>query len=675
LAIASAQKQAFQQLKKLLQEGPVLILPDPERAFRLVVNTGASGYAVGAVLQQDQGQGLQPIAYLSKKTLPAETHYPVHEQELLAVVHALRAWRHYLHGSEFTVRTDHKSLEYLRTQPQLSSRQSRWKDVIDSFDFTIEYVDGKQNSVADALSRRSDHRPAEKIAVERPAPDSESGETPQHQIGTVSSFLADIWDAYPRDPAYVAEQRKRHREPSHPLQLKGGFLYHGERLYIPNDQELKARILHECHDAPWSGHLGTEKTLEQAKRRFYWPGMDQEIRRYVSSCDACQRNKPSQQAPMGLLQPLPIPKYPWQQVSMDLITQLPRTRSGHDAIVVFVDKLTKMVHYAATTTNVTAPQLAHIFLEQVVRHHGLPSSILSDRDPRFTGNFWRTLWKCLGTQLTMSTAFHPQTDGQTERANRTLEEMLRAYVNFRQDDWDKHLVAAEIAFNSSKHASTGFTPYYLNYGRDVMTPLDLAIEAARTSSNPEAAERIRALHEDLERARQSLQRAQQRQARHVDGHRRHVEFKVGDQVLLSTQHLKLEGADSRTTKFAYKYIGPFKIKRVVNSNAYELELPAGMQIHPVINISRLKKYQDGREQFPLRQVDERPGPAAVTAEGEEVYEVESILAKRGRGARVEYLVKWRGWPVWESTWHRRADVLPGAEETVERFEATVAARA
>jgi hypothetical protein len=413
--------------------------------------------------------------------------------------------------------------------------------------------------------------------------------------------------------------------------------------------------------------LGKDKTLEQVKRRFYWPRMDADVLQYVRTCDACQRNKPSQQATPGLLMPLPIPDYPWQQVTMDLITQLPKSRLGHDAIVVFVDKLTKMVHLVATSTNVTAPQLASIFWETVVRHHGLPSSIVSDRDPRFTGHFWQALWKCMGTQLTMSTAYHPQTDGQTERANRTLEEMLRSYVAFNQKDWDEHLVAAEVAFNGSKHASTGFTPFYLNNGREAMVPLDLALEEARTLRQPNAAETIRRLHQDLELAKEHLLKAQQRQAHHADQHRRDVVFKVGDQVLLSTKHLKMIGSADRAAKFSYKYIGPFNIKRVVNKNAYELDLPPQLQIHPTLSVDRLKAYHDGRLAFPLRtRIDDRPPPAVASTDGDE-YEVESVLAKRGTGARTEYLVRWKGWPLWEATWERRSG-LQGAPEAVDTFE-------
>ena len=355
--------------------------------------------------------------------------------------------------------------------------------------------------------------------------------------------------------------------------------------------------------------------------------MDEEIQQYVVSCDLCQRNKPSQRPKIGLMQPLPIPDRPWQQVSMDLITQLPRSKLGNDAIVVFVDKLTKMVHYVPTTTNVTAPKLAKIVLREVCRLHGIPESILSDRDPRFTAHFWRALWDQLGTKLVMSTAYHPQTDGQTERANRTLEEMLRSYVNITQSDWDEHLSVLEMAYNNSKQISTGFSPFYLNTGQEIQMPLDLALGAARACKNPEAADRIIQLRKDLQLAKDSIRKAQQRQGHYADQHRRDIVFKVGDRVLLSTEHLKLVG-DNRSIKFANRYIGPFKIVRVVGNNAYELELPPQMQIHPVLNVSRLLPYRDGLLSHPHRvQVHDRPAPECIREDGAEVYEIERILAR------------------------------------------------
>jgi hypothetical protein len=330
-----------------------------------------------------------------------------------------------------------------------------------------------------------------------------------------------------------------------------------------------------------------------------------------------------------------------------------------------------MVHYVATTTNVTAPQLATLFVREVVRLHGVPESILSDRDPRFTAHFWRAFWSQLGTTLTMSAAYHPQTDGQTERANRTLEEMLRSRVNFRQSDWDEHLATAELAINNSQQASTGFTPFYLNSGQEVRLPLDQAIAGLRPSSNPEATDRIRRLKTDLDRARAHIETAQKRQAKYADQRRREVQFAVGDQVLLSTEHLRMLGADKRTPKFTFKYFGPFKVKRVVGANAYELDLPATLRIHPVLNINRLKAYRDGGVAFPSRPVsDARPPPEIALADGAEHYEVESILAGRGAGARAQYLVKWVGYPDWEATWEK-ASSLNGAQQALRDYARVV----
>ena len=654
----AAQQASFVQLKAAMQSAPVLALPDPTLPF--VVHVDASGFATGAVLQQDQGKGLQPIAYLSKKMLDAETRYPVHEQELLAIIVALKSWRHHLMGAKvtITIMSDHKSLTQFKTQPSMSGRQARWQDVLANYDFDIVYIEGKSNVVADGLSRRPDHAP--------PA-------AAPHRISAATTLLCDISQAHRDDPEYRAELRKR-RKLGDPINVRGGFLYHGDRLYLPNDSALRTRILQECHDAPTGGHFGKDKTIEQVKRRFYWPGMDKLIIQYVTSCDACQRNKPSQQSPMGPMMPLPIPTRPWQWVSLDLITALPRSRSGNDAIVVFVCKLTKMVHYVATTTNVTAPQLATLFMREVVRLHGVPEAILSDRDPRFTAHFWRAFWAQLGTTLTMSTAYHPQTDGQTERANRTLEEQLRARVNFAQSDWDEHLAAAELASNNAQQSSTGFSPFYLNYGQEVQLPLDQAIAGLRPSANPAASDRIKRLAADLALARVHIEQAQKRQAHYADQHRRAVSFAVGDQVLLSTEHLKLTGADKRTPKLTYKFLGPFKIKRVVNANAYELDLPPQLQIHPVLNISRLKAYRDGHIAFPARPpADSRPPPAVTLENGAALFEVDCIIGKRGDGARTRYLVQWLGYPHWESTWEP-ASALKGARDAIAEFNRVAADR-
>jgi transposase InsO family protein len=652
------------------------------------VTTDASGFAVGAWLGQDQtGDGsLQPIAYLSKKMVPAERNYPVHEQELLAIVIALREWRHHLSGASFTIRvvTDHKSLVHLQTQPHLSPRQRRWQEFLQEFNFIIEYQEGKHNAVADGLSRRPDHKPLADSSVASgtngPVINSIAEAASTSTIDVGHDLKKQIVAAYHEDPLCDAILTKLNQpaplvDSEWSLTDDGLITNSAGRVRIPDSPSIKLRILQECHDVPLGGHVGSQKTIANVTRRFIWPKLHEQVREYVSTCVSCQLNKPSTQLPIGLLQPLPIPEGPWQTVTMDLITALPRTKAGHDAIVVFVCKLTKWAIYVATVTEVNAPRLAEIFLSHVVRHHGLPRAIVSDRDPRFTSIFWQSLWGQLGTTLLMSTAFHPQTDGQTERQNRTLEENLRAYVNYQQDDWDTKLVAAELAYNTSEHASTGYSPFYLNYGHHPHLPLDAAVSPSNVSNNQTAADRISQLHQSLTDAKSCLLRAQQRQTHYANLKRRELLLVLGQSVLLSTEHLQLKDKD-RTKKLMGKFIGPFRVKRIVSPVAYELDLPLNMHIHPVFHVSKLKPLKSSSESdYPGRASAElsRPPPELVNEDGDEVWEVERIVkersTRRGRNGvmRTEYLVKWVGYPEWEMTWEPASN-LSQAQDAIRAFK-------
>ena len=707
------QQVAFVELKRALQSTPVLALPDPSLPF--VVNCDASGYAVGAVLQQDRGSGLQPIAFLSKKLTGAETRYPVHEQELLAIITALTTWKHYLAGTAvpIRVRTDHKSLIHFQTQPMISGRQTRWLETLANYDYVIEYVKGDANGAADALSRRSDlnggagevdRQPAfvdnkasfslnhilvhskrtalidDIAAIERKQRHASSHRRNQcldreeaapvdlAVVGssTFSSELATQFDAAcAADPLYATRLAAGDRahtgdDMSAPDELVTRdnrlFTRNDGALYVPKGDALRTRLIRECHDSATAGHLGRDKTIEQMQRRFFWHGMTTRIGEYVATCDACQRNKPSQRLTPGLLMPIESPTRAGHTWTMDLITQLPKTRGGNDAIVVWVCKFSKLRHYTACKTAISAPGLARLFLDTIVRHHGMPECIISDRDPRFTAHFWRAFWTNMGSTLAMGTAYHPESDGQTENANKTLEIMLRSVVDFTQVDWDEHLAAAELAFNTSKNETTGFTPFYLVYGRDARMPIDLALAPLTNAIyNPAAAEATARWRTALQQASDNTTQQQRRQKKYADRTRREARFAVGDRVLLSTQHLKLIGERKRARKLTERYVGPYRVKRVVNANAYELELPVSLKIHPVINISHLKEYRDGAQAFPDRPVRvTRPEPAAVDDNGAPAWEVDRLLDHRKirRGARQidQYLVEWKGYPISEATW-------------------------
>ena len=388
------------------------------------------------------------------------------------------------------------------------------------------------------------------------------------------------------------------------------------------------------------------------------------VTEYVKSCDTCQRTKASNQRPPGLLQPIPLPATNWEQVTMDFITQLPTSSAGNDAIFVCVDRLSKMVHFAATKTNAAAPEIANLFMNTIFRLHGLPKVIISDRDPRFTGNFWSTLFKTLGTNLAMSTAYHPQTDGQTERANRTLEQMLRAYVDADHSNWDKVLPHVEFAYNNSKQASTGHSPFYLNYGQHPTTPMSLGLPDAtpktRTPAVDAFLERMAAC---AKAARVNLEKAQEQQRRGANTRRRELSFDVGDQVMLSTRNLG-PAFIGPARKLSDEWDGPFEVTAKITPVTYRLKLPPSMaRLNPTFHVDKLKPYHTSAT-FPDR---ERPPKARIDA-SDETFTVERILDKRhSSNGDLEYLVKWEGYPDSDNSWEPVA-LLHNARGAVRDFE-------
>ena len=655
------QQKAFDTLKHSITSAPVLILPERDGTRPYVIATDASGFAVGATLMQDQGQGLQPLAFMSKKMLDAERNYPVHEQELLAIIVALKAWEHLVAGREVTIMTDHDSLKYLKSQPTLTQRQQRWQEFLARFNLRIEYIRGKSNVIADALSRRPDHKDSLSTSVST----STSSSLNNMSSITITDIIDDVRKLSKLDSSY--QQQLQLPKLNRGYSIKDGLLFCYDRIVIPNDQTLRTRLLVEAHDSPLSAHMGVAKTKSRLRELCHWSGMSSDVFKYVRSCLLCQQNKSSNQAPSGLLHPIPMPDRRWQCVTMDFIGPLPMTKRGHDFVVVFVDKYSKMVHYAATNITVTAQQTASIFLNEIVRYHGVPDVIISDRDTRFKSDFWQSLWKQLGTKINMSTAYHPQTDGQTENANKTLEQELRAFVAYHQDDWDDWLVTCEIATNSAVQTSTGFTPYYLNYGQEISLPLSQAIKNSKLNQNENAIQLIEKLNENLEQARKNVIDAQQRQAHYANQHREDVSFEVGELVLLSTDHVK---NDRPTQKLGPKFIGPFKIiEAYPNGVNYKLEMPHLLKkLHNVFHVSKLRKYVNGFEEFPTRpNVITQPPPDIVDGE-EDHYEIEAIRNHKKSGRSYRYLVKWLGYDDVDNQWLPRSRLVNSCSDILNQYE-------
>ena len=329
--------------------------------------------------------------------------------------------------------------------------------------------------------------------------------------------------------------------------MEDDLLFVKGRWYVPSNKELKNKILKAEHDSRVAGHFGQFKTLERIKANFYWPKMDQEVEEYVRSCDSCQWNKATRHKKYGQLDPLDIPNRPWDDISMDFIVGLPES-SGHTKIWVVVDRFSKMAHFIPLSTDTPMKEIANIFLREIWRLHGLPNSVVSDRDSRFQSKFWLCVMELLDVDVRMSTAFHPQTDGQTERVNQILEQYLRSYCSYQQDDWAELLPLAEHAYNSAVSESTKFSPFEANYGFSPRTNwLEMKKPKQMNTAGSDLYKGWTSLWQEM---RENLERAQVRQRKWYD--KKHLpapeyntledvaagRAKVADKVMLNRHNIK-----------------------------------------------------------------------------------------------------------------------------------------
>ena len=617
-------QHALECIVSALKVSPTLLVWDSSRKTR--VTTDASLVGIGALLEQldENDSKWKPAAFWSRKLLPPQTRYHTTDREWLAVVEALtNAWWFWLRDRDFILRTDHSPLKTLlqTPSPHLSHRQARWVEKLQPYRFIFEHIKGDNNKVADALSRAPEF---ECKAIEIHCPPSLTKS--QIKLAALTDHTYHAIDVTKLDGQWELRDDIWHNINTTPI-----------RMILPNNMALREQVISELHETPLAGHLGVKKTYERVKTYFYWTGMKTHIDEFVQTCDTCQRasTKPPENVNVHTI----IARHPWEVVTIDFLCGFaPALHTKHTSLVVVTDKHTRQIHLRSCTLNPTASDTAQMFLEMVVARHSLPKLIISDRGSQFESTLWQKLFETLGSRCALASTHHPQTNGATERVNRTLIQMIRKYASTHHTRWAQYLPLFEFAYNSAVHSTTGVAPFVAELGRLPNIPIAMLTPVSRPDAPTDIRNKVYEIATQMYSIRNQILSADEK----VADSRPYIHlpdspdsYIPGDEVLLYAPYLPIN-AEHRKHIVVWK--GPFVIVREITSDTYEL---TGLEktLPTVYHKSKLRKYH--RTQRPDNRIHAPPQPLEF-ADGYVIFEVDAILNHRILHGRRQYQLRWKG---------------------------------
>lgn len=678
---------------------PKLSYFDP--SLETFTHSDASKFAIGGWLGQIESDGITKriVSYWSRKLTLTERNYPVHERELLALIGVVKKFRYYLHGVQFTSYVDHRSLEHLQRQPELSARQVRWVEFLQEFMPTVRYEKGSENTFADWLSRRPDFLKVQCPECHHQFGGQDPNTTAKSTISSIqtsqsgtlychactsrlpeahhmrfnrlysvtstvepdealltklideqqSDDFCKLLETYSTDPSLIPPKQRGYFKTF--KKLRSGVWVKGSTAVILPEGPRRLAALESCHDGAEQGHWGFAKTIAKLRLHCFWPNLANDLIEFLKSCHLCQQSKASLSGRHGFLHPLDIPDARFESIAIDF-AEMPKSSAGYDYMLLISCRFSRLLVAVPCHKTLDAEGFATLFWNHwVLKGYGIPSSIISDRDSLFLSVFWTKFCTLSKIDRRLSTARHQQTDGLSEIGIRYVKESLQRHINYHQNDWPDLLPAVIFAHNNSKNSTTGFSPYYLAYAFDpVVTPLSLIPQPKEAIQKT-----IQSYFNNVDIAKKNILTRQLQQANAYNQHRLPApEYKVGEEVWLNREGIKWPPSSQQSAKLQPQWIGPFTVSAVDKElDNITLSLPSTMQCHPIFHVSKLKHHFRPNRHFVTRACPTEPPPVYVENDGAAFFEVESILDHRWKYHKLHFLVRWKNYGSERDWWLRR----------------------